>query len=268
MQGIGNDFIVIDDLPSGLNGAFEKLYAAKGTQFIQSLCNRHYGIGCDQLLWLKPSSCSDAEMVIFNSDGSEAEMCGNGIRAVGIYLSDHGPCPQRKSYEVDTQAGVKTLHIENPLVTVDMGQPGFVNKDIELEEIEVLNHKIAFYFVNMGNPHAVVFLDDFQSLPLDTIAPAMEVHSRFKNKANIEFVKVTGESSLDVRVWERGAAWTLGCGTGACAASVAAISTQKVTSPAQVTLPGGTLELTWTPGNSVFMKGSALEVFSGQWPID
>jgi diaminopimelate epimerase len=268
MQGIGNDFIVIDDLHSGLNGEFQKLFQIKGKTFIQTLCDRRYGVGCDQLLWLKPSAQSDVEMVIYNADGSEAEMCGNGIRAVGVYLQNHGPSPQKNSYKVDTKSGVKVLTLENSLVTVDMGMPQFAKEQICLEEIEVCNHKIEFYFVDMGNPHAVVFVDDFHTLPLETCAPLMEKNSRFTHRTNIEFVKVTGENSLKVKVWERGAGWTLGCGTGACAASVAAIATQKVTGPISLSLPGGILELSWKPGGSVFMKGPAVEVYNGQWPLD
>ncbi len=273
MQGIGNDFIVIDEL----RGASEILQGASQVSQVldphlaKRLCDRRNGIGADQILWIrKPEhSGADARMEILNADGSTAEMCGNGIRAVGLYLHDHGPKPKQSKYQIETLAGVLETEIRGRDVRVNMGVPQLGEAFPEGEELHALGRLYRFFEVNMGNPHAVFFVEeDLKSLPLEDLGPEIENHSRFPDRTNVEFVQVLDERTLQVRVWERGAGITLACGTGACASAVAALATKRVQGVVTVRLPGGDLRVEWAGGaNPVFMEGPALEVFRGEYDL-
>jgi diaminopimelate epimerase len=265
MQGLGNDFIVLDDLefPPATSGQISSRLA-------QKLCDRRFGIGADQILWLKKaqSSENDFRMEILNADGSQAEMCGNGIRAVALYRHSSQK-KQSQEYRIETLGGVKLARVQGSLVSVDMGIPslgkGFENQG---EEIEVLGKKLRFYEVDVGNPHAVIFVDQVESFPVEQFGPEIEKHPRFPERTNVEFVELINPHSIRVRVWERGAGITLACGTGACAAVVASLQTKKTLNPVQVSLPGGELQIQWRgEKSSIMMEGPALEVFRGQLSI-
>lgn len=269
MQGLGNDFVVIDDLnlPSGQSSSLNRELAVK-------LCDRRFGVGADQILWLRlPKVLSaDARMEIINADGSVAEMCGNGIRAVALYLDQKMGVKRQLSYRIETLAGMKTVAVQGDQVTVDMGSPGLgggfgssSDRPGAGEEIEILGQKLRFYEVSMGNPHAVFFVQDFSTYPIDKFGPLIETHPRFPRRTNVEFVRVQGPKVIEVQVWERGAGITLACGTGACASAVASLATERVQGEVEVELPGGKLHISWAgPGESVRMKGPAVEVFRGE----
>jgi diaminopimelate epimerase len=274
MQGLGNDFIVLDHRQEG---ARSELVRSITPDLARRICDRRFGIGADQILWLKSPGdrSADARMEILNADGSTAEMCGNGIRAVALYVHQH-PLPgqsARSEYRVETLAGIKTVRVRGDQVSVDMGAPklggGFPKSG---EPLHILGKEIRFFEVSMGNPHAVVFVDDIHLLPfghsIEELGPAIENHLRFPKRTNVEFVQVSGPSSILVRVWERGAGVTLACGTGACASAVAALATHRVQGPVGVQLPGGKLTIDWGGDEQpVIMEGPAQEVFSGRYPI-
>lgn len=271
MQGIGNDFVVISDLGDAMDrGSSEAL----GADFGRQICDRRYGVGADQILWLRrpvQDQSADARMEIINSDGSTAEMCGNGIRAVGVYLHRYGRSKGRKSYRVETPAGPKIVDLVKeapaPEVRVDMGAPEFGKKTLSGgEAIEVDGQRLEFFEVGMGNPHAVFFVDGVDSFPVEKLGPLIEKHSRFPKRTNVEFVELQGSSDIKVRVWERGAGITLACGTGACASAVATLATGRAKGPLRVHLPGGTLTIEWAgEGKPVMMTGPAEEVFRGEY---
>ena len=263
MHGLGNDFIVIDDFTRASD---TRLNSETGMK----LCDRRHGIGADQILWLrKPhdSKSADLRMEIINNDGSIAEMCGNGIRAVALYLNQITP---KSSYRIETLAGIKIVEIRGDQVDVDMGEPqlkaGFANA--AGEHLTALGKTYSFFEVGMGNPHAIIFVDDVLKFPAGDVGPAIEHLPRFPKRTNVEFVQILGPKLIRTRVWERGAGLTLACGTGACAAAAAAIALGKVTMPLEVALPGGSLIIRWEgQGKSLFMKGPATEVFRGEIEI-
>lgn len=261
MHGLGNDFIVIDDFIKPRNSV-----TAITPELARKICDRRFGVGADQVLWLrKPQANADVRMDILNADGSTAEMCGNGIRAVALYLAKEGA--KKPSYKVETLAGLLEVRLNDDLVTVDMGKPvlsgGFPR---EGESLRLEETVIRFFEVSMGNPHAVVFVDRTSDVALESIGPRVETHSRFPKRTNVEFVEVKGSDTIIVRVWERGAGVTLACGTGACAAAVATIATGRAKSPLNVDLPGGRLRISWAgEGYSVMMEGPATEVFRGEY---
>jgi len=247
MHGLGNDYVYID--------CFQKATA----QFIaktdlpalaRAVSDRHFGIGSDGLVLILPSKAADAKMRIFNADGSEAEMCGNAIRCVGKYLYENGLC-REVHIQIETLAGIRSLalhvsHEKVDQVTVNMGKPVIQPKSFQLGM-----DPIGYTFVNMGNPHAVFFRETLPQLPPDV---------------NVEFVHVRNPKELDVRVIERGSGETLACGTGACAASVAAIFHGITERTVTAHLPGGDLKIQWKENVSpVFMTGPATEVFRGEW---
>jgi diaminopimelate epimerase len=279
MHGLGNDFIVIDELEAVGAEAGAQSLASSSLGIAQvsiQLCDRRFGIGADQILLLKPvqQTLADYRMEILNSDGSVAEMCGNGIRAVALYFHRKLGSQGRGSYRVETLAGVKTVAVDGEQVAVDMGAPvlggGFIPGRSESEShpgepLEVLGRTLRFYEVSMGNPHAVIFVEDWGRFPVEQFGPCIEKHVRFPKRTNVEFVKVAGESKIQVKVWERGAGLTLACGTGACASAVASLATGRVRGEVQVELPGGALSIGWKgEGHSVIMKGPAVEVFRGE----
>jgi diaminopimelate epimerase len=235
-------------------------------------------VGADQILWLKKPHQSglDVRMEIFNADGTTAEMCGNGIRAVAIYLRDHG-FTRLGRLQIETLAGVKSVQFvsnQEDQVEVDMGAPRLGSsltqdgEEIRVESGgEVKWHR--FYEVSMGNPHAVIFVEDLQAVPVQEWGAPLEVHPRFPGRTNVEFVEVVDDHTIRVGVWERGAGITLACGTGACASAVASLATGRVKNPVEVQLPGGSLRISWTGMEPrvgvVKMTGTAATVFKGEY---
>jgi diaminopimelate epimerase len=266
LHGTANDFVYVD-ARRGL--------PADPARLASRLCDRHRGIGADGLILLLPSEIADCRMRIFNADGSTAEMCGNGIRGFAKFVLDGGLLAVNPLH-VETDAGVKTLRAELAggrvaRVAVDMGTPEWsgrripVDADGEVIErpLEVAGRTWAVTCVSMGNPHCVVFLDDVASLPLAEIGPRFEHHPFFPKRVNTEFIRVVGPARLEMRVWERGAGETMACGTGACAAAVAAARTGRAERRSVVALAGGELEIEWRADDHVVMTGDAVEVFSG-----
>lgn len=271
MQGAGNDYIY-------LNG-FEKLPADLGS-LARQMSDRHFGIGSDGLVIIMPSDSCDFRMRMFNSDGSEAEMCGNASRCVGKYVYDKG-LTTKKELTLETLAGVKhlTLHTQNGTVeqvTVDMGEPILSAPEIpvNLSESPVIAHPLevegqtfAITCVSMGNPHAVIFLDGMDRYDLHHIGSLIEHHELFPRRTNVEFVEVLSPQDLRMRVWERGAGETLACGTGACATLVAAVLNGRSDRRATLHLLGGDLSIEWREQNNrIYMTGGAVTVFEGEWP--
>ncbi len=267
-QGCGNDFIYIDGRNTDID------YAS----FAKKYCDRHFGIGADGVLVLENTDEADASMRIINPDGTEPEMCGNGIRCFARALYDFGII-KKDEFTVKTSAGILTPKIifENGKITgvrVDMGKPrlnaseipvvGLGDGQIINQPIEVLGKTYHITCVSMGNPHAVVFVDDIKTCDIENIGRHFETHKAFPNKTNTEFVEVIDRKHLRMRVWERGAAITLACGTGTCASVVAAVLNQKAERQAEVTLDGGKLFIDWQEDGRVFMTGGAEPVFEGE----
>ncbi len=271
MEGLGNDYIYVN--------CFQEKVEQPQKLAIQ-YSDRHFGIGSDGLILIMPSEVADFRMDMYNSDGSQAEMCGNGIRCVGKYVYDYG-LTQKTQITVETLAGIKTLnlHVERgkvKLVTVDMGSPILQSSLIPVvsEKPEVVNEPITVAetvyqvtCVSMGNPHAVVFVDNVKELPLETIGPKFEHHAWFPRRINTEFVEVLNPHEVNMRVWERGAGETLACGTGACASAVACILNHMTENEITLHLVGGDLRVQWDRDkNRIFMTGPATVVFDGEIP--
>ena len=262
-QGCGNDFIIID---GGEIHAPEK---------IVQLCDRHFGIGADGVIYVQSSTKAATRMRIFNADGTEPEMCGNGIRCFARYLMSSGKFSANDDLTVETGAGVLTVTMKNNLVTVDMGEPifnadlipvaGFGSKQLIGEPIEVDGVTYKMTCVSMGNPHCVIFVDDINKIDLEHIGHKFETHKFFPRKTNTEFVQVIGENKLRMRVWERGSGITLACGTGTCATAVAANLNGLTGRKCTVTLDGGELQIEWRDNNHIFMTGAAERVFTGEF---
>lgn len=273
MHGIGNDFVMID-------GRFNSV-DDWGT-LSQNMCNRQFGIGADGLILVLPSETADVRMRMFNPDGSEAEMCGNGIRCLAKYAYEQGIVTSREIV-VETGAGLKRIGLEEAdgsitRVRVSMGVPRLQPAEIPVlaQRAPVIDFplmvddmSLAVTCVSMGNPHAVTFLSqDPDEFSLETIGPAVERHPAFPRRVNFEACQVVGQSDLKVRVWERGAGKTLACGTGACATAVAARLKGLIGDRCSVQLPGGTLDIEWDGQGEVFMTGPAETVFRGTWIQD
>ncbi len=272
MEGLGNDFIFIDDRNQKISDSFSYNDLAK------KLCHRNFGIGGDGLIVISESIPCDLQFRIFNSDGSEAQMCGNGIRCFAKYVRKKGITDQAK-FTVETLAGVITPEIilnirgEIEAIRVDMGEPVLKTVDIPFisnneiaisEEIETSFGNTAITTVSMGNPHTVIFVDDVLSAPVTTLGPEIEKNSKFPEKTNVEFIEVVSRTELKMKVWERGAGVTLACGTGACAAVVAAILNDKTDNKVRITLDGGSLDIEWDrESNHIFKTGSSELVFEG-----
>jgi len=270
MHGLGNDFVVVDCVSHPYN--IEQLVNAAAF-----LCDRHFGIGGDGLILVMPSQHGDFRMRIINSDGSEPEMCGNGIRCFARYVYEHG-LTDKTTFTVETLAGliVPVLSLEEGRVSgvcVDMGEPRLQREQIpmngpagtvENEPLQVADQTFYVTAVSMGNPHAVIFVDDVDAFPVEQYGPLVETNPIFPRKTNVEFVQVDTPQHIKMRVWERGAGITLACGTGACATLVAAVITGHAERTATVELPGGPLQITWSEAdNRIYMTGPAEEVFSG-----
>lgn len=269
MHGIGNDYVYVD-------GTKEKV--ENRAELAIRLSNRNFGIGSDGLIFINDSDVADFEMEMYNADGSRSEMCGNGIRCVGKFVYDHG-LTDKKEITVETLAGIKVLkfQIENgkvKTVEVDMGEPVLKAEEVPvvseseeavMEEIIVDGEKYQMTCVSMGNPHAVMFVDDVKNFPLETVGPKFEFHERFPRRVNAEFVRIIDREHIEMRVWERGSGETMACGTGACAVAVAAIKNGFVNDRVTIHLLGGDLEIFWDrEKNRVFMTGPAEISFEGE----
>jgi diaminopimelate epimerase len=269
MHGAGNDFIVIDAVNQALD-----LTPAQ----VRFMANRHFGIGCDQLLLVERPRTNEADFRyrIFNADGGEVEQCGNGARCFVRFVHDKGLTPRRE-IKVETRSGLITPRLEDDgRVTVDMGPPRFKPADIpfQAEEqasayvLDVDGSKVEISALSMGNPHAVQIVDNVDTAPVTSQGPRIEAHSRFPNGVNAGFVQVVDRSHIRLRVFERGAGETLSCGTGACAAVVAGMTRGLLDSPVNVETRGGTLTISWAgDDNPVMMTGPAELVFDGEIEI-
>jgi diaminopimelate epimerase len=270
-HGLGNDFILIDNRSSS-SPVITPEQAIK-------LCDRHFGIGADGVIFALPGeSGTDYTMRIFNCDGSEPEMCGNGIRCMAAFLADlEGDSRKGDVYNIHTLAGViKPTLISNGQIKVDMGVPRLLAGEIPTtlcpsdqkvinQTLQVADQSWNVTCVSMGNPHCITFVDDVAAIPLENIGPLFEHHSAFPQKINTEFIQVVSRNYVKMRVWERGAGITLACGTGACASLVAAVLTGKCDRIATVELPGGPLQIEWSEiDQRIYMTGPAERVFSGR----
>lgn len=268
MQGAGNDYIYV-------NGAENII--ENPSQLAIKLSNRHFGIGSDGLVIILPSETCDFRMQMFNSDGSESEMCGNATRCIGKYVYDNGLTDKRE-ITLETKAGVKYITLldgnaKSRKVTVDMGEPILdpVLIPVLLEGQPVLNSPLVIdgktwqiSCVSMGNPHAVVFTNGIKDLDLPNLGPKFENNALFPRRTNTEFIEVIDRKTLNMRVWERGAGETLACGTGACAATVAAVLNNYTERKVTIHLLGGDLEIEWRESNNhIYMTGDAVTVFEG-----
>ncbi|MDE5910408.1 MAG: diaminopimelate epimerase [Lachnospiraceae bacterium] len=274
MHGCGNDYIYVD-------GAKEQIPQEQKPEIVKRLSDRHFGIGGDGVIFINPSKEADFEMEMYNMDGSRAEMCGNGIRCVAKFVYDEG-LTDKTSISVISCGKIKYLDLfledgRVSTVKVNMGTPILKASDIPVisdgdkvirERIEVEDKIYEMTCVSMGNPHAVIFMDDVSTLFLDKIGPLFENHVRFPKRINTEFVKVLDKEHVEMRVWERGTGETLACGTGACAVTVACILNGLTKEQVTVKLLGGNLQIQWDrKDNVVYMTGPAVTVFKGEISI-
>lgn len=271
MHGIGNDYVYV-------NGFEQQVADPAG--LARAVSDRHFAIGSDGLIMILPSEIADVRMRMFNADGSEGRMCGNGIRCVAKFAYDHG-LSRANPMTVETLAGVKTIDLlisgdKVSQATVDMGEPILTPADIPvtLPGQRAVNAKLkagggeySITCVSMGNPHAVIYVDDVGAVDLERVGPAIETHELFPQRVNVHFVQVKAVAEVVMRTWERGSGITWACGTGASAVCVAGVLTGKTGRKILAHLPGGDLELEWRESNNhVYMTGPATEVFSGDWP--
>jgi diaminopimelate epimerase len=274
MHGIGNDYVYVNGFAENVENPAE---------VSRKVSDRHFGIGSDGLILILPSEKADVRMRMFNADGSEAEMCGNGVRCVAKYAYDHG-LTRSNPVRVETGRGVLTLDLDVVggkvrQVTVDMGEPILSLPDIPVKaakvkntlrdneyQIDVGGTPVDMTFVSMGNPHAVIYVPDAEPLDLARLGPPIENHPAFPRRINVHWVQVHRPGELTMRTWERGSGITLACGTGACAVCVAGVLTDRSHRKVLAHLPGGDLHLEWRESNNhVYMTGPATEVFSGEW---
>lgn len=267
MQGIGNDYVYINCLEN---------YIDNPGKLAEKLSDRRFGIGGDGIILIDKSDTCDFKMRIFNIDGSEAEMCGNGIRCVGKYVYDKG-LTKKETITIETLGGAKVLKlniVNNKVATVrvDMGVPEFNPAKIPVitEQDSIINMPlkvgdVTYYItcISTGNPHCVIFVDDVDNLEIEKIGPRIENHIIFSNRANVEFVKVLDKNNLKMRVWERGSNETLACGTGACAVLAAAVANGYSNKKANIKLLGGELDICWEDDNHIYMTGPCELVFEG-----
>lgn len=271
MQGAGNDYVYVN--------AFEQTLPSDLPELARRVSDRHFGVGGDGLILICPSKVADARMQMFNADGSESEMCGNGIRCVAKYVYDHGLC-RRPTLRIETGNGILTLDLEVAdglvqRVRVDMGEPildgpriptTWTGERVVNVPMSVGGKTLSATCVSMGNPHCITYVDRLSDDWVLGIGPQIENDSHFPNRVNAEFVEVLSPGEIRMRVWERGTGETLACGTGACAVCVAGVLTGRTGRSILAHLPGGDLQLEWSEvDNHVFMTGPAVEVFSGDW---
>ena len=269
MQGLGNDYVYVNCFKETIENPPE---------MAKKVSNRNFGIGSDGLIMINPSDVADFEMEMYNADGSRSEMCGNGIRCVGKYVYDYG-LTEKEHISVETLAGIKYLDLtvedgKVKLVKVDMGSPELVPENIPIvadgnrvidEPINVNGSEYRMTGVSMGNPHAVVYVEDVKGLDIETIGPAFENHERFPNRVNTEFVKVLDRNTVEMRVWERGSGETMACGTGACAVAVACTLNGFTEDKVTVKLLGGDLQIEWDKeADKIYMTGPAEVSFDGE----
>ncbi len=278
MHGIGNDFILVDALG-------DNAYETNAYDISKKVNHRKFGIGGDGLVLVLPSKLAAFKMRMFNPDGSEAEMCGNGIRCFAKYVHDKFLTPD-VNIKVETLAGVKELKMslkdgkkegKVDSVRVDMGEPALKRSSIPMrgdeaeqvvgETLKAEGEKFEITCVNMGNPHVVIFGDNISSVPVAKIGASIENHKSFPKRTNVHFVQIVNSAEIIIRTWERGAGETLACGTGACACVVASVLNGKTSRNVLVHLPGGDLRVEWAGNNRVLMTGPAEEVFEGEIEI-
>ena len=259
MHGLGNDFVVLDNR----RGTLPQI----GATVARGIADRRTGIGCDQLVLLSPSERADVRMRIFNADGGEVGACGNATRAVALLLGH--------DCRIETADRVLQAMPDGSGASVDMGTPRFAWEDIPLAyAMDTLAMPVGWEeldqpsAVDVGNPHVIFFVDDCDAVPLDRLGPLIETDPLFPERINVNVATVESPSRMRLRVWERGAGLTRACGTGACATAVAAIRCKLVASPVSVALPGGELEIAWTPGDTIRMTGPAAESFRGSFAWD
>jgi len=282
MHGAGNDYLYID-------ARDHDDFSTDWSQLSRSMSDRHFGVGSDGIILIEDSGIADLKMRMFNADGSESEMCGNGIRCFAKYAIDRGlATPGADGIEVETLAGIRTVVpiYDGDRITgarVAMGEPllepgdvpvildpasGYPKGPVTGYPLAVDSLELSLSFVSMGNPHAITFIDQpVREFPLHTIGPMVEHHSIFPNRVNFETVNITGPGAMTARVWERGSGETMACGTGACAIAVAARLLGIAYGRVDITLPGGTLSIDWDGEGEVYLEGPAEEIFSGKWPV-
>jgi diaminopimelate epimerase len=276
MHGAGNDYVYVN--------CFDEPLPNDPPGLARKIADRHFGVGGDGLILICPSSVADARMRMFNADGSEAEMCGNGVRCVAKYVYDHG-ISRNKTLKIETGRGVLSLDLEVvgdrvQRVRVDMGEPileparipttlpGDASRPgtpVVNAPLNVAGRELRVTCVSMGNPHCITYVDQVNDDWVLGVGPKVEVDPHFPKRVNAEFIQVLSPGEIRMRVWERGSGETLACGTGASAVCVAGVLTGQTSRKVLVHLPGGDLELHWADNNHVYMTGPATEVFSGEW---
>lgn len=279
MHGAGNDYVLFDALRDDLPNDLSKL--------ARDISDRHFGVGFDQMLVVRPSESADFCMDIYNADGSQVEMCANGIRAFYKYLRDTGHT-EADQIGVETLSGVVRPQWAGPgLVKVDMGLPVLIPEkipttlatgagpvldvpiDLPRELWADAPADLRASSISMGNPHCVIQVDDIDAVPLDRVGPALEHHVAFPNRVNVEFIEIVSRDRIRQRTWERGTGETLACGSGACAVAVASMLRDVVDREIEIELRGGVLQIAWADKNSsVWMTGPAATVFTGEWPVE
>ncbi len=275
MQGAGNDYVYVD--------CFTEPIPQQPDELARKISDRHFGVGSDGLILICPSQQADARMRMFNADGSESEMCGNGIRCVAKYVYDHGICG-KETLRIETGRGILTLNLEvadgrAQRVRVDMGEPilepalipttlpgsPVVNANLSIADLGGSIRTLCVTCVSMGNPHCITFVDKLSDDWVLGIGRKVETDPHFPRRVNAEFVQVLSRTEIRMRVWERGSGETLACGTGACAVCVAGALSGRTERKILAHLPGGDLELHWAEDGHVHLTGPAVEVFSGEW---
>jgi diaminopimelate epimerase len=271
MHGAGNDYVYVD--------AFEERLPENLAQLAVAVSDRHKGIGSDGLILIRPSTVADARMQMFNADGSEAEMCGNGVRCVAKYVYDHG-IARKDTLRIETARGILELRCFTSAgkvtsVRVNMGPPILNAAEIPTRlagnppvavSLDVAGRELKVTCVSMGNPHCVTFVDEITDDLVLRVGPQIERHPAFPNRVNAEFIQVVSPTETIMRVWERGSGETMACGTGACAAAVAGVLAGLTERRILTHLRGGDLELEWAADGTVYLTGPAAEVFEGIWP--
>ncbi len=269
MQGAGNDYVYVDcseEEPENPN------------ELARRISDRHFGVGADGLILVCPSTVADFKMRIFNADGSEAQMCGNGVRCFAKYVYDRG-MTSKETMRIETLAGIvkPDLIVEDGRVTkvrVNMGRPRLQRNEIPMvggegrcinEPLEVGGETFRITAVSMGNPHVVIFVDDVETAAVAQLGPQIENHPAFPERTNVHFVQVLSPGQAIQRTWERGSGETLACGTGAAATLVAGCLNEKLRAEAVVRVAGGTLEVVWSDDDNVYLTGPAVTVFEGEW---
>jgi diaminopimelate epimerase len=271
MQGAGNDYVYVD--------CFSQAAPANLPELARRIADRHFGVGGDGLILIRPSEVADARMQMFNADGSEAEMCGNGVRCVAKYVFDH-KLAEKPSLKIETGRGILTLDLEvkdgrAERVRVNMGKPILQPQRIpttwpgdQIVDVPLVigEETLSVTCVSMGNPHCITYVDELNDRWVLEVGPRIESDKHFPRRVNAEFVQILSPREVRMRVWERGSGETLACGTGASAVCVAGVLSGRTERKLLVHLPGGDLELEWASDGNVYMTGPAEEVFSGEWP--